>query len=159
MPYTNATGTAAVAVSYPPQSGEPHAYLVNTSGQVAYIGGQYVTSVTGLPLYPNCRADLASMPGTVYAVAGFQQVSPSGTTTAATTYPGGTALVTSAALTANTTIVIEPGTQRQEFASVGGTAGGTVFTSAAMAFGHASGISVSAVTPYITTIQAVRGAS
>src|ERR1700749_328704 len=111
MPYTNATGTAAVAVSLPPSSGSPHAYLISTSNQVAYLGGSSGSTVNGLPLYPNTRLDLSNMPVTVYAVAGFTAQGSAGTVTASAAV-GGTSLTTgfsAAGFGAGTAIVIEAG--------------------------------------------------
>jgi hypothetical protein len=162
MPYTNATGTAAVVVSYPSPSGTPHAYLINTSPQVAYVGGQYVTSVSGLPLYPNNRMDLAFMPGTAYAVAGFSQSATVFGTVQTAVQQGGTSFTTSGApgWAIGSSLIVEPGTVRQEILPIGGTSSSAVTTNAGALYFHAGTASlVYAITPYVTTVRADRGAS
>jgi hypothetical protein len=162
MASTNATGTAAVVVSYPPPAGTPHAYLFNTSPQVAYVGGEYVTSVSGLPLYPNGRLPLANMPGTAYAIAGFSQSATVFGTVVTNVAQGGTSITTNndPGWVIGSSIVIEPGTPRQEILPVGGTTASAVTTNAGAVFAHGSATSlVDAITPYVTTVKADRGAS
>ena len=122
MPYTNINGTAATVVYYPATSGVPHAFLFNPGPSPAYLGGNPgVTTVTGVPLAPGNSMKLQTAYGTIYGVAGYSQASPFGTVNAATTYPGGTTLTVNSAGTAfgtGSTIVVEPGTVRQEFATV-----------------------------------------
>jgi hypothetical protein len=162
MPYTNATGTAAVVVSYPPPAGTPHAYLINTSQQVAYVGGQYVTNISGMPLYPNNRMDLSNMPGTAYAVAGFNQSATVFGTVQKAVQQGGTSFTTSGApgWAIGSSLIVEPGTSRQEILPIGGTTSSSVTTNTGSSFFHAGTSSlVYAITPYVTTVQAVRGAT
>ena len=162
MPYTNATGTAAVVASVPPQAGSPHAYLVNTSGQIAYVGGQYVTNISGVPLYPNSRMDLANMPGTAYAVAGFTQSATVFGTVQTAVQQGGTSFTTSGApgWAIGSSLVVEPGTQRQEILPIGGTTSSAVTTNSGSVFFHAGTASlVYAITPFVTTVKAARGAT
>ena len=156
MPYTNVSGSAAVVISYPPSSGHPHAILFNTGGQNAYVGQSGVSSATGLVLAPGGRADLANAAGTIYGIAGFNQVSPYGTANAATTI-GGSVISVAAAGTAfgtGSTIVVEPGTPRQEIAVIAQSAAGSVTTTAAFTFGHPNASVFSAITPLATTVKA-----
>lgn len=162
MPYTNATGTAAVVVSVPAGAGVPHAYLFNNSTQVAYLGGSAVTTVSGFPLYPNCRADLANMPGTVWAVAPFaQSTSIFGTVVTNVAQAGSTVTINAdPAWVIGTSAVIEPGTVRQEIVTIGGTTSTGVTLNTPVLFAHGSVSSlIYAVTPYVTTVQAARGAT
>ncbi len=156
---TNVTTTPVVPVAVPSPSGSPHGYLFNAGMQTAYLGGSGVSSATGFPLPPNNRVDLSTLPGTIYGVAGFAPVAPAGTTSSATVYPAGTAVTTSAAITPGSLIVIEAGTGRQEVQTVGGTAGGTVFTNAAWTFAHASGVAITTVNPLVTTLKVTPGAT
>ena len=55
------------------------------------------------------------------------------------------------------TIVVEPGTPRQEIAVVFSANAGTVVTSAPFAFGHGSATTFSQITPLATTVRAERG--
>jgi hypothetical protein len=162
MAYTNANGTAAVVVSYPPPAGTPHAYLFNTGLQVAYVGGQNVTSVSGLALYPNGKIPLTLMPGTVYAVSGFTQSATVFGTVQTAVQQGGTSFTTSGApgWAIGSSLIVEPGTVRQEILPVGGTTSSSVTTNTGAAFFHAGTSSlVYAITPYVTTVKADRGAS
>lgn len=162
MPYTNATGTAAVVVSVPPPAGIPHAYLFNSSGQVAYLGGSAVTTMSGLPLYPNNKMDLSFLPGTAYAVAGFNQSATVFGTVVTNVAQGGTSFTVNAApgFAIGSSIVVEPGTVRQEILPVGGTTSTAVTTNTGALFAHGSVSSlVYAITPNVTTVQAVRGAT
>ena len=163
MPYTNVNGTAATVVYYPATSGVPHAFLFNPGPSPAYLGGNSgVTTVTGVPLAPNNEMRLQTAAGTIWGVAGYTQASPYGTINAATTYPGGTTLTVNSAGTAfgtGSTIVVEPGTVRQEFATVFASNAGTVTTVAAFSFGHESATTFSAVTPMSAIVRADRGAS
>ena len=162
MPTTNVGGTSSAVVVYPPQAGIPHAYIINLGMQNAWLGaGTGVSPTTGFLLPPNNRIDLGFAAGTIYAIAGGQQSSPYGTANAATTYGASTILVASGgtAFTAGMTIVIDPGTLRQEVTSVSASNSGTVTTSPAMTYAHGSAAVFSQWTPYITTIRSDRGAS
>ena len=160
MPATNISGTAVTVVYYPPSAGNPHCILTNIGGNTAYVGQSGISSATGLPMPPNDRAKLLFAGGTIYATAGFTQVSPYGTANAATTYPGGSVLTVNSAGTAfgtGSTIVVEPGTPRQEIAVVFSANAGTVVTSAPFTFGHGSATTFSQITPLATTVRAERG--
>lgn len=162
MPYTNINGTASTVVSYPPQAGQPHAYLFNYGQQTAWLsGGSIMSTYTGFPLAPNNRMDLSNCAGTVYAIAGGNQSSPFGTANAATSVAGNTITVASGgtAFTSGMTIVIEPGTPRQEITSVSASNAGTVTTSPAMVYAHGSATVFSQWTPLVTTVRAERGAT
>lgn len=159
MPATNISGTAVTVVYYPPSSGNPHCILSNIGGNTAYVGQSGISSATGLPMPPNDRAKLLFAGGTIYATAGFTQVAPYGTINAATTI-GGSLLTVSSAGTAfgtGSTIVVEPGTPRQEIAVVSSTNAGSVTTSAPFTFGHGSATTFSQITPLATTVRAERG--
>jgi hypothetical protein len=98
--------------------------------------------------------------GTIYATAGFLQVAPFGTANAATTYPGGSTITVNSGGTAfgtGATIVVEPGTPRQEILVVSATNAGTVTTSGAFQFGHGSATTFSVITPLATTVRSERG--
>ena len=57
-------------------------------------------------------------------------------------------------------LVVEPGTQRQEILPIGGTSSSAVTTNAGAVYFHAGTASlVYAITPFVTTVQAVRGAT
>ena len=160
MPATNISGTAVTVVYFPPSSGNPHCILTNTGGNTAWVGQSGVSSATGLPMPPNDRSRLLFAGGTIYATAGFNQIAPYGTAHAATTYPGGSVLTVNSAGTAfgtGSTIVVEPGTPRQEIAVVFSANAGTVVTSAPFAFGHGSATTFSQITPLATTVRAERG--
>ena len=159
MPSTNITGTAVTVVYYPASSGNPHCILTNTGGNTAYVGQSGISSATGLPMPPNDRAKLLFAGGTIYATAGFTQVSPYGTANAATTIGGSTITVASGgtAFGTGSTIVVEPGTPRQEIAVVSSTNAGSVTTSAPFTFGHGSATTFSQITPLATTVRAERG--
>lgn len=163
MTNLNLGGTASSVVAYPPSGGYPHAYIFNPGPQPAYLGnGSGVSSATGFELMPQCRTDLALTSGTIYGVAGGNQQAPYGTITAATTYPGGTALtgVTGGtAFTAGMTVIIEPGTPRQEVTSVSGSNAGTVTVSPAMIFGHGSATVFSQYSPNVATLQVTPGST
>jgi hypothetical protein len=162
MPYTNAPGTAAVAVSVPAAAGAPHAYLFNSSGQVAYLGGSAVNNVTGFPLYPNNRVDLSNAPGTIYGVAGFNQSATVFGTVQTAVQQGGTTFTTAGApgWAIGSSLVVEPGSVRQEILPIGGTTSSAVTTNAGASYFHAGTTSlVYAITPYVTTVRADRGAT
>lgn len=157
----NVGGTASSVVAYPPSGGSPHAYIFNNGPNAVHLGGiSGVSSATGFRLAPSNRIDLSNFSGTVYGIAGGNQLAPFGTITAATTYPGGTALtgVTGGtAFTAGMTVIIEPGTARQEITSVASSNAGTVNVSPAFQFGHGSAVTFSQWNPYVTTVQVVPG--
>ncbi len=162
MTNVNVNGSASTVLAYPPSGGSPHAYIFNAGPWPAHLGGNSgVSSVTGFRLMPQSRSDLSSTGGgTIWGIAGGNQVTPYGTITAATTYPGGTALtgVTGGtAFTAGMTIVVEPGTPRQEIAMVSSSNAGTVNVSAAFTYGHGSATVFSQWTPNLTTLQIVPG--
>ena len=159
MPSTNITGTAVTVVYYPASSGNPHCILTNTGGNTAYVGQSGISSATGLPMPPNDRAKLLFAGGTIYATAGFTQVSPYGTANAATTIGGSVITVASGgtAFGTGSTFVVEPGTPRQELAVVFATNAGTVTTTAAFTFGHPNASVFSAINPLATTVRAERG--
>ena len=159
MPATNISGTAVTVVYYPPSAGNPHCILTNIGGNTAYVGQSGISSATGLPMPPNDRAKLLFAGGTIYATAGFTQVSPYGTANAATTIGGSTITVASGgtAFGTGSTIVVEPGTPRQEIAVVSSTNAGSVTTSAPFTFGHGSATTFSQITPLATTVRAERG--
>lgn len=162
MPATNINGTASTVVSFPAPAGSPHAYLINLGMQNAWLSaGSQCSTYTGFLLPPNNRIDLSNAGGTIYAIAGGNQVSPFGTANAATSVAGNTILVASGgtAFTAGMTIIVEPGTPRQEVTSVSASNAGTVTTSPAMVFAHGSAATFSQYTPLVTTVQAVRGAT
>lgn len=159
---TNATGTAAVVVSIPSPSGVPHAYLFNSSPQPAYVGGSSVSNISGFPLYPGNRADLSLLPGTVYAIAGFNQSATVFGTVQTAVQQGGTSFTTSGApgWTVGASLVVEPGTLRQEILPIGGTTSTSVTTNAGAAFFHAGTASlIYAITPYVTTLKVTDGAT
>ena len=159
MPSTNITGTAVTVVYYPASSGNPHCILTNTGGNTAWVGQAGVSSATGLPMPPGDRSKLLFAGGTIYATAGFNQVSPFGTANAATTIGGSTITVASGgtAFGTGSTFVVEPGTPRQEIAVVFATNAGTVTTTAAFTFGHPNSSVFSAITPLATTVRSERG--
>ena len=159
MPATNLSGTAVTVVYYPPSAGNPHCILTNIGGNTAYVGQSGISSATGLPMPPNDRAKLLFAGGTIYATAGFTQVSPYGTANAATTIGGSTITVASGgtAFGTGSTIVVEPGTPRQEIAVVSSTNAGSLTTSAPFTFGHGSATTFSQITPLATTVRAERG--
>ena len=159
MPSTNITGTAVTVVYYPASSGNPHCILTNTGGNTAWVGQAGVSSATGLPMPPGDRSRLLFAGGTIYATAGFNQVSPFGTANAATTIGGSTITVASGgtAFGTGSTFVVEPGTPRQEIAVVFATNAGTVTTTAAFTFGHPNSSVFSAINPLATTVRAERG--
>lgn len=162
MPTTNVNGTISAVVSYPPQAGSPHSYLFNYGPQNVWLGaGTGVSPTTGFLLPSNNRIDLSTAAGTIYAIAGGNQATPYGTANAATTVGSSTLTVASAgtAFTAGMTIVIEPGTPRQEVTSVSSSNAGTVVTSPAMVYAHGSATVFSQWTPYITSVRAERGAT
>jgi hypothetical protein len=162
MPTTNVNGTISAVVSYPPQAGQPHAYIINLGPQNAWLSaGTGVSTATGFLLPPNNRIDLSTAAGTVYAIAGGNQAAPYGTANAATSVNGTTIVVTGGgtAFTSGMTIIVEPGTPRQEVTSVSASNAGTVTTSPAMVFAHGSASVFSQWTPYVTTVRAERGAT
>lgn len=156
-------GTAATVVAYPPSGGLPHAYIFNSGPWPAHLGdGPGVSSATGFRLMPQCRADVALTSGTIWAVAGGNQIAPYGTITAMTSYPGGTALAVAAggaAFTAGMTVIIEAGTPRQEVTSVASSNAGTVNVSPAMIFAHAAAAVFSQYAPNVTTLQVTPGST
>jgi|SRR5579859_110789 len=161
MPYVNVSGTASTAVSYPGSGGKQTLFLFNAGQQPAYLGtGPGVSSATGFPLTAGNRVDVTNAAGTVYATAGGNQVTPYGTANAATSVAGSVITVASAgtAFTAGMTIVIEPGTPRQEVTSVASSNAGTVNTSPPMTFAHGSAATFSQYSPLATTLQVIRGA-
>ena len=159
MPTTNVTGSAVTVIYYPPSSGNPHCSLYNAGQQTAYVGQAGVSSATGLPLPPGNRARLFTAAGTIYATAGFNQVSPFGTANAATSVGGSTITVTSGgtAFTSGMGIVVEPGTPRQEIAMVFASNAGTVTSAAAFTFAHGSATTFSQINPLVATVKAERG--
>ena len=161
MPITNVNGTISAGVSYPPTSGQPHAYLFNNGPQNVWLGGSAVSTASGFLLAPNNAIDLSTAAGTIYGIAGGNQVSPSSTTSAASAVAGTSLTVASGgtAFTAGMTIIIEPGTARQEVTSVSASAAGSVNTSPAMTFAHPSASAFSQYTPLVTTVNAARGAT
>ena len=165
MPATNITGSAATVVVYPATSGNPHALIVNIGQQPAYLGAQYVSTTNGLVLAPNNQIRLLNAAGTVYGIAGFTQTTPYGTANAVTTIGGSTITLASGgtAFTSGMSIVIEPGSARQEMAMVFASNAGTVTTAAPMTFVHGTAVTAattfSQITPQVTTIRAERGSS
>lgn len=162
MTATNINGTASTVVSFPAPAGSPHAVLFNAGPQEAWLsGGSIMSTYTGFPLAPNGKYELTASAGTVYAIAGGNQVSPFGTANAATSVAGSVITVASAgtAFTAGMTIIVEPGTPRQEVTSVASSNAGTVNTSPPMVFAHGSATVFSQWTPLVTTVQAVGGAT
>lgn len=162
MPYTNVNGTISTVVMYPPSGGSPHAYLFNQGPNPVYLGaGSGLSPATGMPLQPNSRMDLSSTPGTIYGIAGGNQQTPYGTITANTAFAGTalTGVTGGTAFTAGMTVVIEPGTPRQEVTSVASSNAGTVNVAPAFTFVHGSATTFSQWAPYITTLQVVRGAT
>ena len=162
MGNANATGTAAVVVSIPSPSGAPHAYLFNSSLQPAYLGGSLVSTVSGFPLYPGNRADLSSLPSTVWAVAGFNQSATVFGTVQTAVQQGGTSFTTSGApgWAIGSSLVVEPGTPRQEILPIGGTTSSSVTVNAGAAYFHAGTSSlIYAITPYVTTLKVTDGAT
>lgn len=162
MTNINVGGTVSTVVAYPPSGGSPHAYLFNAGPNNVHLGGiSGVSSASGFRLAPNNRIDLSNFSGTVYGIAGGNQTTPYGTITANTAY-GGTALtgVTGGtAFTAGMTVIIDPGTAKQEITSVASSNAGTVNVSPAMAFVHGSAATFSQWNPYITTVQITPGAT
>jgi hypothetical protein len=162
MTNINVGGTISTVVSYPPSGGSPHAYLFNAGPSNVHLGGiSGVSASTGFRLTPNNRIDLSYAPGTIYGICGGNQQAPFGTITANTTY-GGTALtgVTGGtAFTAGMTIIIDPGTAKQEITSVASSNAGTVNVSPAFAFVHGSAATFSQWVPNATTLQVIPGAT
>jgi hypothetical protein len=162
MTNINVGGTVSAAVSYPPSGGSPHAYLFNAGPWPVYLGaGSGVSSATGFRLAPANRIDLSSTSGTIYGIAGGNQQAPFGTITANTAY-GGTALtgVTGGtAFTAGMTVVIDPGTAKQEVTSVASSNAGTVNVSPAFAFVHGSAATFSQYSPNMITLQVIPGST
>jgi hypothetical protein len=165
VPATNINGSAATVVVYPATSGNPHAVIFNTGGQPAYLGQSLVTSADGLVLAPGNHIELPNNAGTVFGIAGFNQIAPFGTANAVTTIGGSTITLASGgtAFTSGMTIVIEPASARQEIAMVFASNAGTVTTAAPMTFVHGTAVTAattfSQITPLVTTIRAERGAS
>lgn len=162
MPATNINGTASTVVSFPAPAGSPHAYLINLGQQNAWLSaGSQCSTYTGFLLPPNNRIDLSNAGGTIYAIAGGNQSSPFGTASAASV-PAGTVLTVSAggtAFTSGMTVIIEPGTPRQEVTSVQASSGTSVTTSPAMVFAHGTNAVFSQYTPLVTTVRVERGAT
>ena len=157
---TSANGTTTTVVSVPPGAGAPHAYLFNNGPNPAWLGGAGVSTSTGFQVPGNNRVDLSTAGGTIWAIAGGNSVSPSGTVTSATTI-GGTALLgsygTASPYTGGMTIIVEAGTARQEIATIASQNAGTVNVNAAFTFGHPSASVFSQYTPQVTTLQVTRG--
>ena len=158
----NVGGTVSSVVSYPPSGGFPHAYLFNAGPSTVHLGdGPGVSSATGFRLPANNRIDLSNAAGTIYGIAGGNQLSPYGTITANTAY-GGTALTgvtAGTAFTAGMTIVVDPGTPKQEITSVASSNAGTVNVAPAFTFVHGSAATFAQWSPNMTTLQIVPGAT
>jgi hypothetical protein len=165
MSALNLNGTASTVVMYPPSGGTPHAYIFNQGPNNAHLGGgPGVSTTTGMRLAAANRMDLSNTPGTIYGIAGGNAVSPAGTITANTSY-GGSVLTGTPGFAAGTiftsgmTLVIDPGTSKQEFGYVFSANSGTVTLAAAMTYVHGSLATISQWSPYTTTLQVLPGAS
>jgi hypothetical protein len=160
MPSTNINGTVTTVVYYPPSSGNPHCILTNIGGNTAYVGQSGISSATGLPMPPNDRAKLLFAGGTIYATAGFGQIAPFGTANAVTSYPSGSTITVASggtAFTSGMTVVIEPGTPRQEIGTVFSSNAGSVVTNAPFTYAHGTTTTFSQISPLATTVKAERG--
>lgn len=139
MAHTPVSATIPTVVYNPPPAGTPHVFLYNEGGSTVYLGGSGVSTTMGLALAPNDKIRLPNAGGTIWAVSGYNTVSPQGTViTATSTFPAGTILTDAAgtSFTAGMWIAIESGTPRQEIAQVGGSNAGTVFTLAPLQYAH-----------------------
>ena len=148
MANTPVSATITTVVFTPSSSGTPHAYLYNQGASTVYLGGSGVSTTTGMPLLPGDRADLSTMPFTVYAVSGYNTTTPIGTVvTATTTFPGGTILTGGGTVfTAGMWIAVESGTPRQELAQVLASNAGSVITTAALQFAHGTATTFQQIT-------------
>ncbi len=140
MAHTPVSATIPTVVYFPPPAGAPHAFLYNAGPSTVYLGGSGVSTTMGLPVTANNKVDLTNaFGGTIWAISGFNTISPQGTViTATSTFPAGTTLTDGAgtSFTAGMWIVIEAGTPRQEIAQVNGSNAGSVFTNAALQYAH-----------------------
>ena len=150
------SATVPTVVYTPTSSGTPHAFLYNEGLSTVWLGGPGVSSATGLPLAPNGSIHLPYAGGTIYAVSGYNQVSPSGTIiTATSTYPAGTALTTTmgTAFTAGIWLVVESGTPRQELAQVLANNAGSAITAAPLQFAHGTATTFSQITAVPSVVK------
>ena len=139
MAHTPVSATVPTVVYTPAPAGTPHAFLYNEGASPVYLGGSGVSTTQGLALAPNDKIRLPYAGGTIWAVSGYNTVSPEGTViTATTTFPAGTILTSAAgtSFTAGMWIAIESGTPRQEIAQVLASNAGSVITAAPLQYAH-----------------------
>lgn len=156
----NTSVSAVPAVIYTPSgSGHPHAVITNTGTATLYVGQKGVTAANGLPLAPNQQIPLVIASFTLYAVSGYTPTATTTTTTAAVVAGTGTVAVTAGTGLVNTGYVLIASAAAAEVVQIisGGTT--TTLTTTAPSYDHASGVSVTLVTPQATSAGVNRGAS
>lgn len=156
---TPVSATVPTVVFTPSGAGVPHAVLFNNGPGTVWLGGSAVSAgaPTTIALPPLGKLRLPNMAagGTIWAVSGFEQVSPRGTVITATTALGGTTLTTAAGgtfFTAGMWLVVEPGTPRQEVAQVNGSNAGSVFTNGPLTYSHGTAATFAQLTATPTVL-------
>jgi hypothetical protein len=145
---TPVSATIPTVVYTPSAGGVPHAYLSNRGSSPVYLGGSGVSSATGFLMPVGGRIEFPNAGSAIYAVSGYQAVSPQGTVITAVAAQAGTTLTNAAgtAFTAGMWIAIETGTPRQELVQVNGNNAGSVFTNTPLQFAHGTATTFSQVT-------------
>ena len=149
------SATIPTVVFVPSVAGTPHAVLYNNGPAPVYLGGSGVSTSVGFPLAVNDKLRLPYNGGTIWAISGYQQVSPQGTVITATTTAGGTTLTNAAgtSFTAGMWIAIETGTPRQEIAQVNGSNAGSVFTNGPLTYCHGTAATFWQITSTPTVVK------
>jgi hypothetical protein len=94
------------------------------------------------------RIEFPNAGSAIYAVSGYQTVSPAGTVITAATAQAGTTLTTTmgTAFTAGIWLTVESGTPLQELVQVNGNNAGSVFTNSPLTYSHGVGAIFTQVT-------------
>ena len=159
VPINTAISATATQIYSPSPSGIPHVTISNSGKYNVHVGKISVTAANGLSLQPGSQISLPNANVSLYAVSGFTPTATATTTTADVTAGTGTVGVTSGTGIANNAYIELASGGAAEVVQVisGGTT--TTLTTTAPLYDHVSGVAVTVVTPFPSTVSVTPGAS
>lgn len=140
---------AIPALVYQPVTNRDHIIIQNSGNAVAYIGQQYVTPVTGVPLPPGHRFELLQVPGPIYAVSGVGSTAGLlSTSTNALASKGATALPVAsggASYTAGMLLQVNTTSSVETVKVAAGSTSTSIALASGLQYSHASGTAVTQI--------------
>lgn len=144
---------------YQPVGSRDHVVISNLGKTPAYLGQQYVTAVTGLPLPSGHRLELFQVPSAIYAISGPGASNGLlATTTNAAANKGSTALPVAsggASYTAGMVLTVNTSGSVETVKVASGSTATSIALAAGLQFTHASGTQINQVAGTSNTVLVV----